>query len=163
VQMNSGRDNVMDNNLFIECKQGISGGWNAGNSVWRGIADKKPRAGTLTTPLYLERYPLIATMMDPPGINHVWRNVFYRCGRVATGNQANLDLVENGVFEEEDPGFVNAAKGDYRLKPNAPLFSQVGFRPIPAEEIGLYQGAYRATWPVPIKPVEVPDWRAKAH
>ena len=45
----------------------------------------------------------------------------------------------NGVFGEQDPGFVNAAKGDYHLKPDAVLFATVGFRPIPVDEIGLYQ------------------------
>jgi len=35
IQMNSGRDNIMDNNLFIDCKQGISGGWNAATASGR--------------------------------------------------------------------------------------------------------------------------------
>ncbi len=162
IQMNSGRDNVMDNNLFVECKQGISGGWNGGNSVWRMIADNKRPADFYGSDLYLKRYPEIATMMAEPGINHVWRNVFYRCGSLATGNRGNLDLVENGVFADADPGFVDAAKGDYRLKPDAALLAQVGFRPIPVEEIGLYADTHRATWPVVTTPVDVPDWRKPA-
>lgn len=163
IQMNSGRDNVMDNNLFIDCKQGLSGGWNAGNSVWRMIADNQRPDDFFVSALYLKRYPEIATMMVQPGINNAWRNIFYRCGRLSTGN-ANLNLTENGVFEE-DPGFVDAAKGDYRLKPDAPLFNSVGFKPIPVDEIGLYQDAYRATWPVVTTPVAVPEWRqpAAAH
>ena len=159
IQMNSGRDNVMDNNLFIDCKQGVSGGYNAGNSVWRRIADGNPAPAYYMTDLYLERYPLIATMMDEPSINHIWRNVFYRCGPVATGNHAHLDLMENGVFAQEDPGFIDAAKGDYRLNPEAGLFATVGFRPIPLEQIGLYEDRYRASWPVEVTPEPVPDWR----
>lgn len=147
VQMNSGRDNVMDNNLFVECKQGISGGWNPGNHFWRAVAEKAAPAGFYTTPLYLKRYPEIKTMMDPPGINHVWRNVFFRCGPMATGNRANLDLMENGEYPDKDPGFVDAAKGDYHLKPGAPLFAAVGYQPIPLDEIGMYRDAYRASWP----------------
>ena len=138
IQMNSGRDNVMDNNLFIECERGVSGGWNPNNSVWRRIADNQQPAGYYTSDLYLERYPQIATMMDPPGINHIWRNVFYRCGPVATGNRAYLNILENGVFEDTDPGFANAAGEDFRLRPDAPLFNTVGFRPIPIREIGPY-------------------------
>jgi hypothetical protein len=68
----------------------------------------------------------MATMLLEPGINHIWRNVFYRCGPVATGNYAALDLVENGVFAEQDPGFVDAAKGDYQLKPGAALSRRSG-------------------------------------
>lgn len=161
VQMNSGRDNIMDNNLFIDCKQGVSGGWNPGNSVWRGIAQNQPRQGIFVNDLYLQRYPLIATMMQEPGINHVWRNVFYRCGPMVTGNRRNLDLVGNGEFSDQDPGFVNAAQDDYGLKPKATLFSTVGFKPIPAESIGLYEAKHRASWPVVVKPEPIADWRSK--
>jgi hypothetical protein len=159
VQMNSGRDNVMDNNLFIDCKRGISGGWNPGNSFWRRIASGRPSPGYYTTPLYLERYPKIATMMDEPGINHIWRNVFYQSGPLATGNRKHLDIMENGEFNQTDPGFVDAAAGNFHLKPDAALFATVGFRPIPLDEIGLYPDRYRATWPVVTQPLPVPDWR----
>ena len=159
IQMNSGRDNVMDNNLFVDCKQGVSGGWNPGNNVWRWVKEKRQPERFITTDLYLERYPGIATMMDEPGINHIWRNVFYQCGPVATGNRANLDILENGEFSETDPGFVDAPGGDYRLEPDAALFSTVGFRPIPLDEIGLYEDPYRASWPVETTPADVPDWR----
>jgi hypothetical protein len=159
VQMNSGRDNIMDNNLFIDCARGVSGGWNPNNAVWRWIAEERQPQNFYTTDLYLERYPKIATMMDTPGMNHVWRNVFYRCGPYVTGNRANLDTIENGVFEDADPGFVDASAGDYRLQPDAELLNTVGFRPIPMDEIGLYEDVYRASWPVDTTPVEMPDWR----
>jgi len=139
VQMNSGRDNIIDNNLFVDCKQGISGGWAPGNGVWREIAASKKPADVITSDLYLKRYPLIATMMDSPGINHVWRNVFYRSGPLATGNRANLDLIENGVFADKNPGFVNPEAGDFRLRADSELRRTVGFRPIPVDEIGLYK------------------------
>jgi hypothetical protein len=162
IQMNSGRDNLMDNNLFVDCKQGVSGGWYPGNSVWQMVAAKRTPPEFFLNDLYLERYPAIATMLDPPGINRLWRNVFYRCGRVATGNPDNLDLLENGVFEEGDLGFVDAAAGDFRLKPGAPLLDRVAFRPIPVEEIGLYADAHRASWPVVTTPAPMPDWRQPA-
>ena len=59
-----------------------------------------------------------------------------------------FDLLANAECAADDPGFVNAAKGDFRLKPDAEVFRRIGFRPIPVEEIGLYQDEYRATWPV---------------
>ena len=162
VQMNSGRDNIMDNNLFVDCKQGISGGWYPGNFAWKQAAAKKMPDGFYVNPLYLKRYPTIAAMLTEPGINHVWRNVFYRCGPLATGDRANLDLIENGVFADRDPGFINAVKGDYRLEPASAIFATVGFRPIPVEEIGLYPDTYRVQWPVVTTPVTVPDWRTTA-
>jgi hypothetical protein len=51
------------------------------------------------------------------------------------------------VYTNQDPGFVDMAKGDYRLAKNAPVLNRIGFRPIPLEEIGLYQDEYRAIGP----------------
>ena len=162
IQMNSGRDNLIDNNLFIDCKQGISGGWNPGNSVWKMLREGQKPAGFYQNERYLARYPQIATMLDEPGVNHIWRNVFYRCGTVAT-RTSNLDLFENGVFEDPDPGFVNASRQDFRLRPDAKLFQTVGFQPIPFEEIGLYESPARASWPVETTPVAMPAWRESAN
>jgi hypothetical protein len=147
IQMNSGRDNLIDNNLFIDCKQGISGGWNPANSVWKMLRDGQNPPEFYRNERYLARYPQLSSMLDEPGVNRVWRNVFYRCGSVAT-RPAHLELFENGVFEDQDPGFVDAAQGDFRLRKNAALFKTVGFKPIPMDEIGLYDSDSRASWPV---------------
>ena len=146
VQMNSGRDNTIDNNLFIDCKQGISGGWNEGNPVWQDLLAGKPLEGFYTSELYLSRYPEMAHMLEAPGINHVWRNAFFRSGPMVTGNRANLDLFANEVIADGDPKFGNAS-----------FLSAMGFRPIPVEEIGLYDDAYRATWPVTAVPAPTGD------
>jgi hypothetical protein len=159
IQINSGRDNVIDNNIFADCKQGVSGGWVQGNEAWRRIREGRAPENFYRTALYLQRYPQIAHMMDEPGINHIWRNVFYRCGKLITRNPELFDLLENGVFADDNPGFVDAAAGDFRLLPDAALFQTVGFKPIPVDEIGLYADAYRATWPVHTTPVALPDWR----
>jgi len=161
VQMNSGRDNIMDNNIFVDCKQGISGGWNPGNHVWKMLRGGTEPANFYTTDLYRSRYPELKTMLAGPGVNHVWRNVFYRCGAVSVRGR-HIDLFQNGVFTDSDPGFVNAAKGDFNLKQDAPLFQNVGFRPIPVDEIGLYESPHRVSWPVNTTPVALPDWR-KPH
>lgn len=158
IQMNSGRDNLMDNNLFIDCKQGISGGYYPGNNVWRMLRAGQKPDGFYMNSLYLDRYQRLATMLDEPAVNHIWRNVFYRCGTVAT-RPANLDFFQNGVFPEADPGFMDAENEDFRLRSDAELFQTVGFKPIPFDEIGLYDAASRATWPVQVEPVEMPDWR----
>lgn len=50
--------------------------------------------------------------------------------------------MDNSVLIQ-DPGFVNAAGGNFHLKPDSPLLRMPGFRPIPFAEIGLYQDAYR--------------------
>jgi hypothetical protein len=63
----------------------------------------------------------------------------------------------NGEYTSGDPGFVNAAKGDFRLKSDAEVFCRIGFRPIPMEEIGLYEDEYRATRLSGARPVGATD------
>jgi hypothetical protein len=160
VQINSGRDNLIENNLFVDCKQGISGAWNAGNTVWKSIREGNPNADIYyKDPLYLQRYPAIATMMEEPGINYVRRNILYRCGpMLKTWNAALFDLFENRTIEE-DPGFVDAAGGAYALRPDAPVLAALCFAPIPLDQIGLYEHPLRASWPVRTEPVKLKDWR----
>ena len=125
IQLNSGRDNWIDNNLFIECTRGVSGGWYPFNSVWKQVAEKQQPAVLITSDLYLKRYPEMAWMLKDPGINHVWRSVFVGCGPTFTGNPAHLDLMMN----------TEAAA---KAKP-----AVLGFRPIPIAEIGLYADRFR--------------------
>jgi hypothetical protein len=47
----------------------------------------------------------------------------------------------------DDPEFVDAAKGDYRLRPDSPAL-KLGFQPIPFDKMGPYQDELRATWPI---------------
>lgn len=141
VQINSGRDNIIDNNLFVDTVQGISGGYGAGNHVWQTVREGKSPSTFYTNPLYMSRYPEMRTMMQEPGINHVWRNVFFKVGRDMTGNRTALELLANTIATD-DP-FMDAGKGDFRLKAALPGFDTIGFRHIPVEDIGLYPDAWR--------------------
>jgi hypothetical protein len=60
------------------------------------------------------------------------------------------------MYTTENPGFVDLAKGDFRLKPNAPLLQRIGFRPIPVEEIGPYEDEHRASWLVNSADISTP-------
>jgi hypothetical protein len=135
IQMNSGRDNTIDNNLFIDCKQGISGGWFSSNQVWKDLAAGKSLAGFYINERYLSRYPLMGRMLEPPGINHLWRNVFYRCGTMSNGNPAYLDFLGNSAYPQ--------AGGDFPWQSQAQFAADTGFHPIPVDEIGLYSDRYR--------------------
>jgi len=51
----------------------------------------------------------------------------------------------NAVIDS-DPGFMNPAGGDFRLRKDSPAW-KLGFKPIPVEKIGLYRDEYRKTLP----------------
>jgi hypothetical protein len=59
-----------------------------------------------------------------------------------------FELLDNVEYAAGDPGSVDAAKSDFRLKPGAEVIPRIGFRPLPADEIGLYEDERRASWPV---------------
>lgn len=130
VQMNSGRDNIMDGNAFVDCSIGISGGYYPQNGVWQMLRSGEVPEGFYLTDLYLERYPEMARMLEEPAVNYAWRNLFHRCG-VWAANPGGLEAIGNRI--------TGADSGDLDVTQPRP-----GFRPIPLGDIGLYAGAYRS-------------------
>ncbi len=159
IQINGGRDNLVDNNLFVECARGLTGGWYPDNPAWRSLREGRAPPTFFTNDLYRARYPELARMLEPDGLNRVWRNLFFRCGAAVGGDRARWELLDNVESPREDPGFVDAAAGDYRFRPDAPVLARVPFRPLPLEAVGLYADPYRATWPVQTRPVQQPQHR----
>lgn len=143
VQINSGRDNIIDNNIFAECETGISGGYYANNGAWKGIG-KNPEF--IFSTLYKQRYPELAHVREQPGLNFVWRNVFWKCGSLISETKT-FSFLPNASYPSENPGFVHPENGDFRLEPDAEAIQRLGLRPIPIEEIGLYPDPYRASPP----------------
>ena len=45
ININGGRDNLFDNNLFAACEQSITGGYNPQNKVWPRLAAGENRTG----------------------------------------------------------------------------------------------------------------------
>ena len=157
ININGGRDNIIDNNIFAECEKGVTGSYNANNARWR-LLGKDP--AFIMSELYLKRYPGLRHLDEQPGLNSAWRNVFWKCGPMFSSygrlSADKFDLVANAEYPAADPGFVVGAKGDFRLKPNADVFRRIAFHPIPIEQIGLYQDEYRATWPVDAGVMDAP-------
>jgi len=156
VFSHGGHDNLAENNIFIECKRALgSAPWN--DARWKRAIDggedcfwqdKLLKDVDITKPPYTTQYPALVGYMDPkPGqvrVNKAVRNVFVDCGEVSSGNW-QVPPQENWITDR-DPGFVNAAQDDFRLKGDSEVFSKLpGFQPIPFEKIGLIQGALRPT------------------
>jgi hypothetical protein len=143
VQIHGGKENIVDNNVFVDCKYGISfSPW--GKERWAKFLASEPvvKHTTVTVdigkPPYSARYPALARLAEDPDVNMVWRNLVYNCGEFLTRDRGNEDLMDNYITSR-DPGFVDAAKRDFRLRPDAPALSRLGLRPIPFEEIGCYK------------------------
>jgi len=146
-----GRDNVVENNIFVDCTPAV---WLDGRGldpapVWHDMVYKtmKGRLDTMRSygPLYDARYPDLATLNQyytvdtgvPPENNRVCRNICVGGTWVAADWHP---VAEYLVLEDNlvggDPGFVDAEHDDYQLRDDAAAF-KVGFERIPVEEMGL--------------------------
>ena len=151
LQIHGGKDNIADNNLFVECKYAFSfSPW--GKKRWKErIAAAGPRITRhdvdITRPPFSERYPELSHLEDNADRNFIWRNVAINCGQLTVRERGVNELIDNLTFRGE-PDFIDLAKRRLGLSTDSPIYKRSGFRPIPFNEIGLYEDALRATWPV---------------
>jgi hypothetical protein len=136
VQINGGKDNVIDNNLFIECAAAISlSSWDMKH--WREWTAPFMTNSQIDAALYLRRYPALATLTENVTRNAVYRNLLIRCGELLRHPPKAMETADNTILEH----------GDTALKPGNPLLNRPGFARIPVEEFGLYQDEFRAEGP----------------
>ena len=155
-----GHDNLVLNNLAVVCGRGAH---LDGRGVPRGYASSeghlKPMADfKVTQPPWSDRYPSLATLgADHPEIPR--GNVFERTVSVACESNLHYGdkpkegfprcrLENNHSLPVADLGFVDPGNLDFRMKPDAAVFTKVpGFQPLPFERMGLQVDALRRVVP----------------
>jgi hypothetical protein len=148
VFSHGGHGSRAENNVFIDCKRALgSAPWD--DARWRDalkggqdcfFVEKLLREVDITRPPYTTRYPELIGYMDPPAgaprANLARLNLMVRCGETSGGNwrlEPDTNWSTSG-----DPGFVDGARGDYRLRSDAEALKHLpGFQPIPFDQIGL--------------------------
>lgn len=146
-----GHDNLAENNIFIDCRRALgSAPWN--DRRWRealaggqgcGWQTRLLKEVDITKPPYTTHYPgLVGFLSPPPGqerVNRAKNNVLVRCGEASSGNWRFRP--EEMWITDKDPGFVDAGKDNFQLRPDAEVFRRLaGFRPIPFDKIGPRPG-----------------------
>ncbi|MBI4606512.1 MAG: right-handed parallel beta-helix repeat-containing protein, partial [Planctomycetes bacterium] len=145
-----GRDNAVENNVFVDCDPAV---WVDGRGldpspVWRDMVavtmkERLERVKAFEPP-YAERYPELKSLIPhyekgagvPPEGNRIARNVCSSGPWLKVFWHAKEDMLElRDNLVEQDPGFADAAAGDFRLRDGSPAFA-IGFKPIPADRIG---------------------------
>ena len=148
IQIHGGKDNWIDNNIFLDCRYGISfSSW--GKERWSkflasdGIVTELTTKVDISKPPYSTRYPALNRLAEGNDINMIWRNVAYNCGDFLVRDQGIQNLIGN-YATQKDPGFVDAAGGNFALNGDSQVLDEIGFQPIPFGEIGLYEDEFRA-------------------
>lgn len=143
-----GRDNVIENNIFVDCNPAVhidarALGWahyHADEWIKEGREKGTISGIAYKEPPYSTRYPeLVNILEDEPSApkgNKVVRNICFG-GRWLDIEESAKQYVkiENNLLDV-DPLFYNPAQGDFRLRPNSPAW-KIKFKPIPVELIGL--------------------------
>lgn len=150
VFIGGGRDNTVENNLFVDCLPAV---WIDGrgldkNPVWvRMVYEtmlERLDAVKAFEPPYSERYPELLALAPlyarpdgiPPEGNRVVRNVFVRGVWLEVSWHAEREMVElRDNLIDVDPLFADESRGDLRLRRGSPAFA-IGFQPIPWDRIG---------------------------
>ncbi len=133
VQIHGGKDNIIDNNLFVEGIAAISlTPWQ--DQRWREFVGKALDDRAIDKAMYLHRYPELNSVLENANRNHIWRNVVVRCEFLRRDSKRN-ELIDNTVMKE--------GKLPAQLRADSPLLKRPGFAPIPVELIGLYADDYR--------------------
>jgi len=151
VFLGGGRDFKVENNIFIDCDPAIDidGRGMSKSPVWHNMVynTMKDRLESMNwkQPPYSTRYPELADLEKyyakddglPPGNILVANNICVGDKWLITRWGATDDMVEvRDNFVREDPHFIDAASGDFRLKDDSPAY-KLGFKKIPFEQIGL--------------------------
>ncbi len=167
VWIASGPDHRVENNIFIKDQGPVFGMDDRGAA--RGYATNS-RLHTAVLAIHpqqapwAERFPamtnFLASHPELPLRTEFARNLIVlhsgepiqlKMSQERQGD-TNLFLARDNYVTAGDPGFVNAAAGNYTLKPDAEVFQKIaGFEPVPFDQMGLQIDQYRRSLPPEIE------------
>jgi hypothetical protein len=153
ILIGGGRDNLMTNNLFLNCDRAFS--IDARGLGWaKGIGDfatKELSDLHYKQPPWSVRYPELLNILEDeplaPKGNVMARNISWggKWGWTEPKAEPGVKFEDNLV--DVDPRFAGQVPADFRLAEDSPALP-LGFRPIPFDKIGVYPSEDRASWPV---------------
>jgi hypothetical protein len=179
IQIHGGKDNIVDNNLMIDCKYALSfSPW--GEKRWLENLDKnfgtrsKANGFDPDNEIYRSKYSDYAELKQNADRNFILRNAAIGCSSFARNNRRNVLLenimlpwlpdlfVETNGFQQADKKRVPADARAIRCRLTIPadslLYDFLGIKPLPMESMGLYSDNVRTEIPkIPVTPFFIPE------
>ncbi len=163
VWIASGPDHTIQNNVFVKPDgavfgmddRGIGRGYATNPHLNQGVAEMHPDQPPWSTH-YPEMAGMLANHPELPWRTKVLQNLIVTQSenpysiKMKPQNAKNPDLItiKDNYVTKDDPGFVDAAHGNFALKMGVDLSEKIpGFQPIPFDKIGLYIDEYRLRLP----------------
>lgn len=151
TQIHGGKNNVADNNLFIDCESAFSfSPW--GEKRWleqleRGnFADLVKQSGIdISKEPFRSRYPDYASIRENADRNYILRNIAVRCGTFARNDNGRNVQIDNLALADAEIKFDDYGKPV--IPYNWPAYRLIGMRPLPIEIMGLYTDSVRKQIP----------------
>lgn len=165
VLIGGGRDNLIENNVFIECRTPVKmdnrglrwqtrwGHFKPGGPMYKPLHEFRH-----DQPPWSTKYPKLARILNEnpqaPLGNTLERNVSVRSGWRAPEAECRKTFTvhidrpymtaKDNYVTDEDPGFADMAGMDFRLRGDSIVYRKIpGFKKIPFDKIGLYPDEYR--------------------
>ncbi|MDX2082213.1 MAG: right-handed parallel beta-helix repeat-containing protein [Terrimicrobiaceae bacterium] len=175
VWIASGPDNIIRHNIFVKDQgpvfaiddRGVGRGYATNPRLINRVKELNPSEEP-----WRSAHPELATMLENrPELP--WRTQFVEnlivqkvpgplvMNKMSKASQGVAGLLEerDNLVVTEDPGFVDAAAGNFGLRPQSEVFSRIpGFQPIPFEQIGLYIDGYRTVLPTEEERMRAPKY-----
>ena len=151
ILIGGGRDNIVDNNIFIEngANVHVDGrglGWaayyfNPADPLYPNDLIPKMEAMNYTQPPYSVKYPELLTLYSDepaaPKYNVIKNNILWKGTNWSFGDNAQNYITRENNLEGTDPLFIDFSAKNFQLKENSPAYSKIGFVPVPFEKMGL--------------------------
>ncbi|MGC8738901.1 MAG: right-handed parallel beta-helix repeat-containing protein [Candidatus Hydrogenedens sp.] len=150
VQVNGGKDNLIENNIFADCFIGVTF-QTCTEEEWRNIVNDALNKPDIDYNLYVQKYPEIVNIYEDRNKNTVRRNIFWKCNEVMRKMEASQIIFEDNLVNNDDALFPQFTQGNFEINKDILITSGFNFDPIPFAQIGLYTDKYREKLPDKVK------------
>lgn len=150
VQIHGGKDNVLDGNVFANCRWAVSfSPWQEGR--WREFIKEPVTSAEITPSLYAEKYPPMARLEREANVNWLRRNIVLNCGTLLHRDGGGARMAGNIVLSR-NPGFRDPVHGDFSSSSKAAEANLSGMLGggLMFDHVGLYRDRYRKAIPTPL-------------
>lgn len=157
IFIGGGRNHRIDNNIFFQCEpalqidgRGLDPDPHWHDLIYTTLKSRFESQNPLAPP-YNQKYPELrevamyyqAETGIPPEGNLILRNIIYQSTFHHIHRHATKKMIAiQNNLTHENPHFIDADTDNYQLQPDSPAY-EIGIKPIPIEQIGLYTDTYR--------------------